>query len=276
MGPTPRVSVHARLGSMASGMERSGSASRGSKAAAQKVVDGDSTSCRGVLLKIMAPWLDHSHPSKLLGTRLLPPPPPPQGTPAGVRLPIVYSHRRRNRTVAPTAELAASEVVAPQESFINKITKNVGTLLPEPKINKRWKKAPSSREPPRRNRRFAGLGAQPSHTVPSHSKRWVMRSLGFQDSQDLYQQAQDDYAKLFFHPLTGAHIQALASLFGWSIPKEQNGADMGADASSWWLVVCLFFLVVQSCFFQWTLLIFFSGMSGGSTQLLGRTLSGLL
>jgi hypothetical protein len=58
-----------------------------------------------------------------------------------------------------------------------------------------------------------------------------MRSLGFEDSQDLCQQAQDDYAKLFLHPLTGAHVQALASLFGWSIPKEQNGAEMGAATS---------------------------------------------
>jgi hypothetical protein len=43
MGPTLRVSVHARLGPTASGMECFGFASRGSKAAAQKVINGDIT-----------------------------------------------------------------------------------------------------------------------------------------------------------------------------------------------------------------------------------------
>jgi hypothetical protein len=29
----------------------------------------------------------------------------------------------------------------------------------------------------------------------------------------------NDYAKLFRHPLSESHVQALAALFGWSVPE---------------------------------------------------------
>jgi hypothetical protein len=89
-----------------------------------------------------------------------------------------------------------------------------------PKINKRRMKAPPSGEPPQRNRRIAGLQTQPIATITSQPKRRVMLCLGFNDTQQqhLCQQNQDDYAKLFLHPLSDVHVQALASLFGWTVP----------------------------------------------------------
>jgi hypothetical protein len=114
--------------------------------------------------------------------------------------------------------------VAPQDHFINKITKTIGTLLPVPKINKRRRKGPLSGELTWRSRRIAGLGAKPGYVAPSQSKRKVMCSLGFEFSQEqLSQQHQDVYTKLFTHPLSVVHAQALAALFGWSIPESFRG-----------------------------------------------------
>lgn len=48
-----------------------------------------------------------------------------------------------------------------------------------------------------------------------------MRTLEIVEEHDgITQQAQDEYAKLFQHPLSESHIRALAVLFKWHIPDE--------------------------------------------------------
>jgi hypothetical protein len=157
------------------------------------------------------------------------------GPPPRLKSPIVYSRRRlssgarsktKSRAATSEVELPASTEVAPLDHFINKITKTIDTLLPVPKINKRRRKAPPSGELTWRSRRITGLGAEPGYAAPSQSKRKVMHSLGFEFSQEqLSQQHQDDYAKLFAHPLSVVHVQALAALFGWSILESFRGEE---------------------------------------------------
>jgi hypothetical protein len=49
------------------------------------------------------------------------------------------------------------------------------------------------------------------------SAKKIMRSLDIIGEQDgISKQAQDEYAKLFSQPLSASHLQALATLFGWS------------------------------------------------------------
>jgi hypothetical protein len=165
-----------------------------------------------------------------------------RGTPTRAKPLVVYTRRRqgpgaRNRTASasatPTVEFSTPVEVASQDSFINKITKFVGMLLPVPKINKRRRKPPPSREPPRRSRRIADLQAQQGHATPSQPKRRVMHFLGFDDTQQqhLCQQIQGDYDKLLLHLLSDIHVQALASLFGWTVPVNLNGGKNGVSIS---------------------------------------------
>lgn len=48
-----------------------------------------------------------------------------------------------------------------------------------------------------------------------------MCSLGFGDAEEhVQQQVQEEYAELLTQPLSSAHIQALACLFGWTPPND--------------------------------------------------------
>lgn len=47
------------------------------------------------------------------------------------------------------------------------------------------------------------------------------------ESEGINQQAQDEYAKLFKHPLADSHVQALAALFNWSVPDVFGQGDDG-------------------------------------------------
>jgi beta-glucosidase/6-phospho-beta-glucosidase/beta-galactosidase len=54
-----------------------------------------------------------------------------------------------------------------------------------------------------------------------------MRTLELiEEHEGIDQQALDDYAKLFAQPLPDSHLQALATLFHWSLP-EILGEDGG-------------------------------------------------
>ena len=51
----------------------------------------------------------------------------------------------------------------------------------------------------------------------------ILRSLGlFSDGAQLSGEALDRYARLFERPLSRAHIEALATLFGWSVPELET------------------------------------------------------
>jgi hypothetical protein len=59
-----------------------------------------------------------------------------------------------------------------------------------------------------------------------------MRTLELiEENEGIDQQALDDYAKLFKHPLPDSHLQALSALFNWSLPEvfgEGEGDEMMA------------------------------------------------
>lgn len=56
----------------------------------------------------------------------------------------------------------------------------------------------------------------------------AMRSLGIIDDEQehINQKAMNDYAKMFEQPLSVAHVQALAALFGWAPPDEPTTEEM--------------------------------------------------
>jgi hypothetical protein len=60
------------------------------------------------------------------------------------------------------------------------------------------------------------------------SKKQAMMALNIiEDNEGFSRQALGDYTKLLKHTLSHSHVQALAALFGWSIPDNldyDNGA----------------------------------------------------
>jgi hypothetical protein len=94
-----------------------------------------------------------------------------------------------------------------------------------PTINKRRYKSGVT---PRRSRRLAGADVEfPLNDMSRRTKKKAMRSLDIiGENEGIDQQALDDYAKLFVHPLSVSQLQALAALFNWSLP---DGLGQGED-----------------------------------------------
>ena len=85
-----------------------------------------------------------------------------------------------------------------------------------------------SRATPRRSRRLTGATAEfLPDDLSKRTKKKAMRSLDIlSENEGIDQQAQDDYAKLFRHPLSDSHLRALSALFKWSLPEDfGQGAD---------------------------------------------------
>jgi hypothetical protein len=147
----------------------------------------------------------------------------------------VYTRRRilAARGSAPTPPPTATLSPSSRGLFLRWVMKAVGTLLPVPKIDKQRKKNPPPGSPPRRSRRIAGLGAEPSPPAQSRVKKMIMcTALGMEDHQDvLWQQQLQEYAKLFRQPLPDSHICALAALFGWVVPEQEAGGSCMAALS---------------------------------------------
>lgn len=65
--------------------------------------------------------------------------------------------------------------------------------------------------------------AMTSNTRPALERAQcvLMRKLGIINPQEtMTQEARDAYIRLFDHPLSRPHLEAVAALFGWSIPVE--------------------------------------------------------
>ena len=110
-----------------------------------------------------------------------------------------------------------------REEFITGLTKRVEGLVSQPPpVQKRRPKAPPPTSAPRRSRRKAGLHAEFAGIPDSTgARKTVIRSLDIAlDQEHVDQKVLNDYAKLFGHPLSESHIQALAALFGWTVPVE--------------------------------------------------------
>ena len=123
-------------------------------------------------------------------------------------------------TLAPEVQ---DQAALRREEFITGLTKRVeGLVAQPPPVQKRRPKAPPPISAPRRSRRKAGLHAEFAGIPDSTgARKTVIRSLDIAlDQEHVDQKVLNDYAKLFGHPLSESHIQALAALFGWTVPVE--------------------------------------------------------
>jgi hypothetical protein len=58
------------------------------------------------------------------------------------------------------------------------------------------------------------------------SKKTIMKTLGvIRDGDSLSQVVLDEYSRIFSKSLSQVQIQALASLFGWSLPEEMLAVE---------------------------------------------------
>jgi hypothetical protein len=108
--------------------------------------------------------------------------------------------------------------ISAQEQFISRLSNQITRVLPVPKSVRRQSSTPLA--VPRRSRRVAGVGVEfKIQDWGKRSKKQAMVALNIiKDNEEFSRQALDDYAKLFKHTLSRSHVQALAALFGWSIP----------------------------------------------------------
>ena len=112
------------------------------------------------------------------------------------------------------------------------MTKKTTKILPTPRANRLRSRACVQRAPPRRSRRIAGM--QPDSNgggAPSRTMKTVMRALDLiGDSAGIDQQSLEEYCKLFTGSasLLDIHVQALAALFGWVAPVDEE-QDLAAE-----------------------------------------------
>ena len=147
----------------------------------------------------------------------------------------VYFRRRRGARRVEETALGSSPSQPPASvvdvstsrvsEFLSSITKEVDAVLENPAPNPlRKKKLPVGRvATPRRSRRVAGVGVDCHQRLSSikKSKKTIMKTLGvIRDGDSLSQEALDEYSRIFSKTLSQVQIQALASLFGWSLPEE--------------------------------------------------------
>jgi hypothetical protein len=90
-----------------------------------------------------------------------------------------------------------------------------------PTAIKRSTKTVQAGQKQRQSRCIAGNQAEISlNEHDRRSKKKAMRTMTVISGQEgVSQQAQDDYSKFFGQPLSGWHLEALASHFNWSIPN---------------------------------------------------------
>lgn len=133
----------------------------------------------------------------------------------------VYSRRRQHDSISqvePPGEESPSK-----QQFFRLLSKKIGSLLATPKIMKRKRPANPSQEL-RRSRRVAGLGAEHIPQIP-RAKKMVMNTINNGPGRNqLNHKDLEAYAKLFSHPLSCPQVQALAALFGWTVPDDLGGA----------------------------------------------------
>ena len=126
----------------------------------------------------------------------------------------------------------SNQLTSQRRRFLAKMTKKTTKILPTPRANRLRSRACVQRAPPRRSRRIAGM--QPDSNgggAPSRTKKTVMRALGLiGESAGIDQQSLEEYCKLFTGSasLPDIHVQALAALFGWVAPVDEE-QDLAAE-----------------------------------------------
>jgi hypothetical protein len=117
--------------------------------------------------------------------------------------------------------LAVEVSQSTREAFISKLAQHTASIMATPTSFKRSTKTVQEGQKQRRSRRIAGNQAEFSlNELDRRSKKKAMRTLNvISDHEGVSQQAQDAYSKVFGQPLSDLHLEALASLFNWSIPN---------------------------------------------------------
>jgi len=129
----------------------------------------------------------------------------------------------------PPPPPSSVDPVASRTTFINKLARRAGGLLPVPTINKRRSKTLHPGYTSRRSRRLAGAKTEFGlNDLEGRTKKKAMRSLKLiEEHEGIDQLALDEYAKLFGQPLPDSHVQALAALFHWSLPENLGKGEDG-------------------------------------------------
>lgn len=125
-------------------------------------------------------------------------------------------------TNAPSMQTSSSKKRA---SFMAKLSKKTVRILPTPAVKRTRSRIRTPAAPLRRSR-IAGVGPEPTNGVASpRTKKKVMRALDIiGENEGIDEHALAEYTKLFTQPcqLSASHIQALAALFGWPTPVEDE------------------------------------------------------
>ena len=147
----------------------------------------------------------------------------PSGMVAG--FPQVYSRKRFRSRAARSVLDASTPAEAPLASplhRLNKVSKPINALLPQPVIHKRRAKGPPIRSLPRRSRRVAGASPCSPGPVVSAAQKRIMKSLGFGTDEKIDPADQDKYSKLFGRLLSESNVAALAAIFGWTVGEGEQ------------------------------------------------------
>ncbi|PWZ39413.1 hypothetical protein Zm00014a_003754 [Zea mays] len=116
----------------------------------------------------------------------------------------------------------ATSLATAQTEFFSKLAKKVAGILSNPAelSTQRCKQAPAAT--PHHSRRNARVGVEfDKQELYLRSTKMAMKALKvIGEAEGVTQQAKEDYTEVFSENLPMAHVEALATLFGWTVPEE--------------------------------------------------------
>jgi hypothetical protein len=135
--------------------------------------------------------------------------------------PIRAEHTRELNQLAEAENLSS---LSTEEEFLSKVKRQVSTLLPVPSFKKLETMSAPIGFTPSCSRCVAKAGVEfQMGDMSRRSTKKAMRSLGvIGENDDIDQQAQEEYARLFSEPLSATHLAALIALFGWKSLEEKK------------------------------------------------------
>jgi hypothetical protein len=143
------------------------------------------------------------------------------GDATGVSAPLMPSRLTQNGSDAEDDGLTGR---SHKENFVNDICRRPSGILSVPEnITQRQHPPPSTFvSASRRSRQVAGIGVEfQMQDLGSRSTKKSMRTLQIIiEYEGISQEAIEEYKKLFTHPLSQCHIEALSALFGWNTPPD--------------------------------------------------------
>jgi hypothetical protein len=123
--------------------------------------------------------------------------------------------------VPQATPLAIEHAPSTRESSIAKLAQQMACILVVPASIKRYSKTRPAGDTPRHSRRITGAKVELSSTdLERRSRKNTMKALGvINEHEGIFEQANEDYNKIFGKPLSDVDLEALAGLFNWSIPE---------------------------------------------------------